>query len=114
MPKIVTAHRREDERGRARAYLKMRLLMPTIPLGMVTLLVGYGDLTLMWFQDKVTPDVLLGSSVIFFSGAAWGWGHVRYERYLLATCPEYRARRQKLLDAAKDYKRVKREAPTAG
>src|SRR5437867_2684684 len=44
MPKILTARRREDERERARLYLKSRLMLPTIPLGMVTLLAGYGDI----------------------------------------------------------------------
>src|SRR5437016_155154 len=114
MPKILTARRREDERERARVYLKSRLMMPTIPLGMVTLLAGYGDLAVLWFQDKLTPQILLGSAVLFVCGAVWGWGHVQYERYLLSACPEYLARKQKLLESAKDYKRVKRDAPTAG
>src|SRR5438105_451131 len=114
MPKIVTAKRREDERERAKMYLKSRLMMPTIPLGMVTLLAGYGDLAVLWFQDKLIPQILMGSTLLFTCGAGWGWGHVRYERYLLAACPEYLARKQKLLDAAKDYKRVKRHTPTAG
>jgi len=93
MPKILTAHRREDERERARLYLKSRLMLPTIPLGMVTLLAGYGDIVLMWIQDQLTPQAL---------------------RYLLGTCPEYFARKQKLLEAAKEYKRMKRDLPAAG
>src|SRR6058998_3122878 len=99
MPKILTAHRREDERERARLYLKSRLMLPTIPLGMVTLLAGYGDIVLMWVQDQLTPQALLGSTILFLCGAVWGWGHARYERYLLGTCPEYFARKQKLLEA---------------
>jgi hypothetical protein len=114
MPKIVTARRREDERERARSYLKSRLMLPTIPLGMVTLLAGYGDMAVMWMQDELTPPALLGSTVLFFCGAGWGWGHARYERYLVAACPEYLARKQKLLDAAKDYRKVKRDVPTTG
>ena len=114
MPKIVTARRREDERDRARLYLKSRLMLPTIPLGMVALLAGYGDMALMWMQDELTPTAVLGSSILFFCGAVWGWGHARYERYLVAACPEYLARKQKILDAARDYKKVKRDAPTAG
>jgi hypothetical protein len=114
MPKIVTARRREDERDRARLYLKSRLMLPTIPLGMVTLLAGYGDMAVMWFQDELTPQALLGSAILFFCGAVWGWGHARYERYLVAACPEYLARKQKMLDAAKDYKRVKRDTPVSG
>ncbi|MEK6549125.1 MAG: hypothetical protein AABZ51_03395, partial [Nitrospirota bacterium] len=35
------------------------------------------------------------------------------ERYLLATCPEHLARKQKILEAAKDYKKVKRDTPAA-
>lgn len=114
MPKIVTARRREDERDRARLYLKGRLMLPTIPLGMVALLAGYGDMAVMWMQDELTPSALLGSTTLFFGGAVWGWGHARYERYLVGTCPEYLARKQKILDAAKDYKKVKRDAPTLG
>jgi hypothetical protein len=114
MPKILTARRREDERERARLYLKSRLMLPTIPLGMVTLLAGYGDVVLMWIQNELTPQALLGSTMLFLFGAVWGWGHARYERYLLETCPEYFARKQKLLEAAKEYKRVKRDLPAAG
>src|SRR5947209_7093829 len=83
MPKILTARRREDERERARLYLKSRLMLPTIPLGMVTLLAGYGDIVLMWVQNQLTPQALLGSTILFLCGAVWGWGHARYERYLL-------------------------------
>src|SRR2546427_7211378 len=63
MPKILTARRREDERERARLYLKSRLMLPTIPLGMVTLLAGYADVVLMWIQDQLTPRALLGSTI---------------------------------------------------
>src|SRR2546422_5671708 len=94
MPKILTARRREDERERARLYLKSRLMLPTIPLGMVTLLAGYADVVLMWIQDQLTPRALLGSTILFLCGAVWGWGHARYERYLLGTCPEYFARKR--------------------
>src|SRR5437870_10435994 len=61
MPKILTVRRREDERERARLYLKSRLMLPTIPLGMVTLLAGYGDIVLMWVQNQLTPQALLGA-----------------------------------------------------
>lgn len=114
MPKIVTVKRREDERDRARLYLKSRLMLPTIPLGMVTLLAGYGDMAVMWMQDELTPGALMGSTILFLGGAVWGWGHARYDRYLVATCPEYLARKQKVLDAAKDYKKVKRDARASG
>lgn len=114
VPKIVTARRREDVRERACLYLKSRLMMPTIPLGMVALLAGYGGVAWMWVQDELTPGVLTGSTVLFFWGALWGWGHARYERYLVAACPEHLARKQKMLDAAKDYKKTRRDAPAAG
>src|SRR5256712_14171225 len=89
-------------------------MLATIPLGMVTLLAGYGDIVLMWVQNQLTPQALLGSTILFLWGAVWGWGHARYERYLLGTCPEYFARKQKLLEAAKEYKRMKRDLPAAG
>lgn len=114
MPKIVTARRREDEVERARLYLKSRLIMPTIPLGMVALLAGYGGVAFMWFQDELTPGALVGSTVLFVAGAVWGWGHARYERYLVATCPDYLARKHKQLEAVRDYKRVKHESSGSG
>src|SRR3989442_14266069 len=40
IPKILTARRREDERERARFYLKRRLMLPAIPLAMVNLYAG--------------------------------------------------------------------------
>jgi hypothetical protein len=89
-------------------------MFPTIPLGMVTLLAGYGGVAMMWFHDELTPRALLGSTLIFFFGAILGWGHVRYERYLVRTCPEYLARKQKLLEAAKEFKRARREVPGTG
>jgi hypothetical protein len=114
MPKILTARRREDERERARLYLKSRLMLPTIPLALITMLTGYGDMMLMWIQDELSPRALLGSTILFLSGAVWGWGHARYERYLVDTCPEFFARKQKLLEAAKEYKRMKRDLPATG
>jgi hypothetical protein len=114
MPKILTIRRREDERERARLYLKSRLMLPTIPLGMVTLLAGYGDMVLMWIQNELTPQALLGSTILVLCGAFWGWGHARYERYLVGACPEYFARKQKQLESAKEYKRVKRDFPATG
>ena len=89
-------------------------MLPTIPLAMVTLLTGYGSLAFMWFQDSLTLQALGASLVLFFVGVAMGWGQVRYERYLVRTCPEYLARKQKVLDAAKEYKRPKRDLPVGG
>ena len=99
---------------RARLYLKSRLMLPTIPLGMVALLAGYGGIVMMWIQDELSPRAVLSSTVLFFVGAIWGWGHARYERYLVTVCPEYLARKLKLLEAAKEYKRPKRDVPSAG
>ena len=114
MPKIATARRREDEMERARLYLKARLMLPTIPLGMVSLLAGYGGIVMMWVQDNLSPQALYSSTVLFLFGALWGWGHARYERYLVTVCPEYLARKLKLLEAAKEHKRMKRDVPRAG
>lgn len=112
MPKIVTAKRREGEMERARRYLKGRLMFPTIPLGMVALLAGYGGVVMMWLQDELTTGAVLGSTLLFFFGAVLGWGHVRYERYLVKNCPDYLARRQKLLEAAKEFKRARPDVPS--
>ena len=114
MPKIITSRHREGETERARQYIKSRLMLPAIPLAMVTLLTGYGSLAFMWFQDTLTSPVLLGSTALFVVGAIFGWAQVRYERYLVRTCPEYLARKYKLLEAAKEYKRSKRDLPTDG
>ena len=89
-------------------------MLPTIPLAMVTLLTGYGSLAFMWFKDTLTLGALGSSMALFFAGVALGWAQVRYERYLVRTCPEYLARRQKVLDAAKEYKRPKRDLPVGG
>src|SRR5438477_6114148 len=54
LPKIITSRHRESETERARLYIKTRLMLPTIPLAMVTLLTGYGSLAFIWFQDTLT------------------------------------------------------------
>jgi hypothetical protein len=109
MPKIITARHRESEVERARQYIKERLMMPTIPLAMVTLLTGYGSMVFMWFQDTLTPEAFAGGTMLLVVGAVLGWIHVRYERYLVKTSPEYFARRHRLLEAAKEYRRPKRD-----
>ena len=114
MAKIITSRHRATETERARQYIKSRLMLPTIPLAMVTLLTGYGSLAFMWFQDSLTLQALGASMVLFVAGAALGWGQVRYDRYLVRTCPEYLAGRQKVLDAAKEYKRPKRGVSAGG
>ena len=114
VPKIITSRHRESETERARLYIKTRLMLPTIPLAMVTLLTGYGSLAFMWFQDTLTLQALLASTALFAVGAIFGWAQVRYERYLVRTCPEYLARKHKLLETAKEYKRPKRDLPNGG
>ncbi len=114
MTKIITSRHRASEAERARQYIKSRLMLPTIPLAMVTLLTGYGSLAFMWSQDTLTLQVLESSFVLFLAGVGLGWGQVRYERYLVRTCPEYLARKQKVLDAAKEHKRPKRDFPIGG
>ena len=112
MPKIITSHHRQSETERARLYVKTRLMLPTIPLAMVALLTGYGSLAFMWFEDTLRLQVFLGSTMLFVIGAVAGWADVRYERYLVRTCPEYLARKHKVFEAAKEYKRPKRDLPT--
>jgi hypothetical protein len=109
MPKIITSRHRESEVERARQYIKERLMLPTIPLAMVTLLTGYGSMVVMWFQDKFTPETFVGGTILFVVGALLGWIHVRYERYLIKTSPEYLAGKHKLLTAVKQYRRPKRD-----
>jgi hypothetical protein len=72
MPKIITARHRESEVERARQYIKERLMMPTIPLAMVTLLTGYGSMVFMWFQDTLTPEAFAGGTMLFVVGAVLG------------------------------------------
>jgi hypothetical protein len=114
MAKIITSRHRASETDRARQYIKNRLMLPTIPLAMVTLLTGYGSLAFMWFQDTLTLETLGLSTILFLTGVSLGWGQVRYERYLVRTCPEFLARKQKVLNAVKEYKRPKRDLPTVG
>jgi hypothetical protein len=114
LPKIITSRHRESETERARQYIKSRLMMPTIPLGMVTLLAGYGSLAFMWFQDQLSGQAVLVSSALFLAGVLVGWGQVRYERYLIRACPEYLARKHKVLESAKEYKRLKRDSASGG
>ena len=109
MPKIVTARRREDVREQARRYIKSRVMLPTIPLAMVTLLISLGDMAWQWFQNLYTAEVFSASLVLFAVGAGWGWAHARYERYLMIVHPTYFARKHKVLEAAKEYKRPRRE-----
>lgn len=105
MPKILTARRREDVREQARRYIKSRLMLPTIPLAMVTLLISLGDMGWLWLQELYSPEVFSASFLLFVTGAGWGWAHARYERYLMEFHPAYFARKQKILEAAKEYKR---------
>src|SRR5438445_8931524 len=114
LPKIITSRHRESETGRARLYIKSRLMLPTIPLAMVTLLTGYGSLAFMWFQDTLTLQALFASTALFVVGAIFGWAQVRYERYVVRICPEYLPRKHTLLAAAKHYKRPKRHLPHGG
>jgi hypothetical protein len=114
LPKIITSRHREGEADRARQYIKSRLMLPAIPLGMVTLLTGYGSLAFMWFQDRLTAQILMVSTALFLAGVLLGWGQVRYERYLIRACPEYLARKHKVLEAAKEYKRLKRDLASGG
>ena len=114
MPRIITARHRESESERARSYIKSRLMLPTIPLAMVALLTGYGGMAGLWFEGKLTAQALLSSTVLFLVGVVLGWGHTRYECYLIRVCPEYFARKHKLLEAAKEYRRPKRDLARGG
>jgi hypothetical protein len=114
MPRIITTRHRESETERARNYIKSRLMLPTIPLAMVALLTGYGGMAVLWFDGKLTAQALGSSTALFLFGVILGWAHARYERYLIRVSPEYFARKHKLLEAAKEYKRPKRDLPSGG
>lgn len=109
MAKLVTAKRRESKTDRTKTYVQTFIMVPSVLMGMVALLVGYGGIVFSYMQDTLTGLTLLDSSGLLFFGALLGWGHARYQHHLFFTYPEHYASHFQLLTQGSRRKRRKKE-----
>ena len=96
MPKIITAHRREDEHQKAREYVRSYILLPSSLLGLVFMVAGMAALIYQFVSISFSWQTFLESVVLLLVGIAFGWVQTRYHRYLLREHPQVFAGRQRL------------------
>ena len=109
MAKLVTAKRRESQSDKTKIYIQTFIMVPSVLMGMVALIVGYGGIVFTFMQDALTGLMLLDSTGLLFFGALLGWGHARYQYYLFMTYPEYYAGHFQLFTRGPRRKRRKKE-----
>jgi len=96
MPKIITAHRREDEHQKAREYVRSYILLPSSLLGLVFMVAGMAALIYQFVSISFSWQTFLESVSLLLVGIAFGWAQTRYHRYLLREHPQVFAGRQRL------------------
>ncbi len=85
MAKLITPKRRESKADRTKTYVQTFIMVPSVLMGMVALITGYGGIIFSFMQDKLTGLTLLDSTGLLFFGALLGWGHARYQHHLFLT-----------------------------
>ena len=109
MTKLITTKRRENKADARKTYIQTFIMVPSVLLGMVSLIVGYGGIIFTFMADKLTGTTLLDSTGLLFFGALLGWGHARYQHRLFLLYPEYYASHFQLLTKGGRKKRRKKE-----
>ncbi len=108
MAKLITPKRRESKADRTKTYVQTFIMVPSVLMGMVALITGYGGIIFSFMQDKLTGLTLLDSTGLLFFGALLGWGHARYQHHLFLTYPEHYAGHFQLLTQGARRKRRKK------
>ncbi len=108
MAKLITAKRRESKADKTKTYVQTFIMVPSVLMGMVSLIVGYGGIVFTFMQDTFTGLTLLDSTGLLFFGALLGWGHARYQHHLFLTYPEHYAGHFQLLTQGARRKRRKK------
>jgi hypothetical protein len=108
MAKLITAKRRESKADRTKTYVQTFIMVPSVLMGMVALIAGYGGIIFSFMQDTLTGLTLLDSTGLLFFGALLGWGHARYQHHLFLTYPEHYAGHFHLLMQGARKKRRKK------
>jgi uncharacterized membrane protein len=108
MPKLVTVKRREGKADKRKTYIQTFIMVPSVLMGMVALIVGYGGIIFTYMQDRLSGLTLLDSTGLLFFGAFLGWAHARYQHHLFLTFPEHYAGHFQLLTQGARRKRRKK------
>tara|TARA_B100000315_G_scaffold260404_1_gene321481 strand:+ start:5007 stop:5540 length:534 start_codon:yes stop_codon:yes gene_type:complete len=109
MAKLITEKRLENKADRTKTYIQTFIMVPSVLMGMVSLIVGYGGIIFTFMQDALTGLTLLDSTGLLFFGVLLGWGHARYQQHLFLTYPEHYAGHFQLLTPGARRKRRKKE-----
>jgi hypothetical protein len=95
MGRLVTVKKVEAERQKAIQYVKTSILYPSVFIGLVSLILGYGALIYLLFKGKYFANLVADSLVLLGIGILLGWAQARYHHFLLERYPEYYAERRR-------------------
>lgn len=109
MAKLATAKRREGKTDRVRTYVQAFIMVPSVLMGMVSLIVGYGGIIFTFMRDELTGSTLLDSTGLLCFGALLGWGHARYQHHIFLTFPEHYAGHFQLFTRGARGRRMKKD-----
>jgi len=109
MPKIITAHRAQDEQHQAREYIRRHILLPSSILGLIFMVSGLAAMVYQFFSLGYGGETFLESIGLLLAGVLIGWLQTRYHHYLLDRFPGHFAARLRLF--AKDPRKRSRKEP---
>ncbi|MFO0773763.1 MAG: hypothetical protein U0172_03750 [Nitrospiraceae bacterium] len=110
MAKLRSSHREASVLSKAQDYIRTHVIFPSALLGIILLVAATMGLAYQYLAETYQPSTFLQSTGLAVVGALAGWGHSRYQRYLLANFPDALAAK---LDAflKKDVTRAKKHGP---
>lgn len=110
MPKIITAHRTQDEQQQAREYIRRHVLLPSSILGLIFMVAGLAAMLYQFFSLGYGGETFLESLGLLLAGVLIGWAQTRYHHYLLDRFPGQLAGRLRLF--TKDPRKRSRKETT--
>ena len=95
MGRIITVKKVEAERQKAVQYIKSSILYPSVFLGLLSIILGYGALIYLLFSGRHLAQIVADSFILLGFGLLLGWFQFLYHRFLLEHYPEYYAERRR-------------------
>ena len=95
MGRLVTVKKVEAEQKKAVQYVKASMLYPSVLIGLISLILGYGALIYLLFKGRFFANLIADSLVLLGFGILLGWLQYRYHHFLLEHYPEYYAERHR-------------------
>lgn len=98
MPRFVTVRKVGEEKALAKKYITNFVVYRSALMGLISILVGYGVVIFLIFQDRPVSDLLTYSLVLLLGGLVLGLSDAGYVHYLFRLHPSYFGNKMKRME----------------